>query len=375
MTERSLGTIDQQGVVAEPPAGETLPAVHSWDEFTSLREVIVGDATHARIPRMSDPSAWLACYPRLRPAELETVREGQLPRQVIEETNEDLAVLDETLRGLGVRTHRPPAVDHTMSFNSPHWSADGYLSYCPRDVTLVVGSTIIESPSPMRSRYFELFNLRPLFQEYMRRGATWLAAPRPQLRDELYERDDEGRPLLGEAEPAFDAANVLRFGRDMIYQVSRSGNEMGLEWLRSTLRLVGDVRVHPVRGLYGYTHIDSTITLLRPGLVLLNPARVTPDTIPEPFRKWDVLWCPSLRPSSTALPHTLSERWISMNLLMVTPELAIVDEAQPELIRALERHRIDVLPHSLRHSQVLGGGFHCVTLDTVRTGGCEDYLS
>ena len=25
---------------------------------------------------------------------------------------------------------------------------------------------------------FELFNLRPLFQDYLRRGATWLSAPR-----------------------------------------------------------------------------------------------------------------------------------------------------------------------------------------------------
>jgi glycine amidinotransferase/scyllo-inosamine-4-phosphate amidinotransferase 1 len=265
-------------------------------------------------------------------------------------------------------------VDHSRKFNSPDWSAEGYLSFCPRDITLVVGSAIIESPSPMRSRYFELFNLRPLFQDYMRRGATWLSAPRPQLHDELYERDGEGRPLLGEAEPAFDAANVLRFGRDMIYQVSRSGNEMGLEWLRSVLRLVGDVRIHPVRGLYGYTHIDSTITLLRPGLVLLNPARVPPETIPEPFRGWDVLWCPELREQQSVLGPTLSERWISMNLLMVNPELAIVDEAQPELIRALESHRIDVVPLGLRHAQVLGGGFHCVTLDIVRTGGCEDYL-
>jgi glycine amidinotransferase/scyllo-inosamine-4-phosphate amidinotransferase 1 len=375
MTEASLGTIGEPGVVAQTRPDATLPTVHSWDEFTSLREVIIGDATHARVPRMSDPSAWLACYPRLTPAELASVQEGEFPRHVIEESNEDLAALDETLRGLGVTTHRPSAVDHSVPFHSPHWSADGYLSYCPRDVTLVVGSAIIESPSPMRSRYFELFNLRPLFQGYLRRGATWLSAPRPQLRDELFERDAKGRPLLGEAEPVFDAANVLRFGRDLIYQVSRSGNEMGLEWLRSTLRLVGDVRVHPVRGLYGYTHIDSTITLLRPGLVLLNPARVTPDTIPEPFRKWDVLWCPELRATPTALAHTLSERWISMNLLMVSTELAIVDEAQPELIRALESHGIDVLPRPLRHAQVLGGGFHCVTLDMVRTGGCEDYLS
>jgi glycine amidinotransferase len=64
-----------------------------------------------------------------------------------------------------------------------------------------------------------------------------------------------------------------------------------------------------------------------------------------------------------------------MNLLMVSPELAIVDADQPELIAALEAYGITVLPLQLRHSRVLGGGFHCVTLDIVRDGGLEDYAS
>lgn len=353
----------------------TLPPVHSWDEFSPLREIVVGDATHARVPRMTDPSAWLACYPTMTPAELERVRAGEFPRQVIEESNEDLSELAESLRGLGVTTHRPPSVEHWRSHASPHWEADGYLSYCPRDITLVVGSTIIEVASPMRSRYFEIFNLRPLFQRYLEAGATWIAAPRPQLRDELYAWDDQGRPLLGEAEPVFDAANVLRVGRDFFYQVSRSGNEAGLRWLRSTLRLIDpELRVHPLRDVYGYTHIDSTIAVLRPGLVLLNPARIARDEVPEAFRGWDILWCPEPTPSETALPYTLSESWICLNLLMVNPELAIVDSSQPALAKALESKGISVLPHRLRHQRVLGGGFHCVTLDIVRDGECADYF-
>jgi N-dimethylarginine dimethylaminohydrolase len=52
----------------------------------------------------------------------------------------------------------------------------------------------------------------------------------------------------------------------------------------------------------------------------------------------------------------------------------VVDGNQPDLIRALESKGIDVLPLHLRHAQVLGGGFHCVTLDIVRDGGAEHYL-
>jgi N-dimethylarginine dimethylaminohydrolase len=351
-----------------------LKAVNSWDEFTSLREVIVGDATHAGIPAQTDVSAWLNDYPELSRSERERVG-GRFPQRVIEETNEDLADLVITLRDMGIVVHQPPAADHEQEFGGPGWRSQGRHSYCPRDLALVIGSTIIETPSPSRARYFELSSLRELFQDYLVRGAQWLGAPRPQLRDKLYLTDAAGTPVLGEAEPAFEAANVLRLGRDMFYQVSRSGNEIGLRWLQSTLRLLGDVRVHPLRGLYQGTHIDSTICFLRPGLVLLNPERIRPDTIPKVLRSWDVIWCPPIEePVPPVLPYTLSTPWVGMNLLMVSPQMAVVDGNQPNLIRLLEAKGITVVPRRLRHSRVLGGGFHCVTLDTVRDGGPESYL-
>jgi N-dimethylarginine dimethylaminohydrolase len=365
-------------LTAEPAVSRSperqLPAVNSWDEFTTLREVVVGDATNAGVPPQTDVSAWLNDYPELTPAERERVG-GRFPDQVIEETNEDLADLVTTLRDIGIVVHQPPASDPDQEVGGPGWRSPGRHSYCPRDLALVVGSTIIEAPSPSRSRYHELSNLRPLFQDYLVRGAHWLSAPRPQLRDELYLTDAKGAPVLGEAEPAFEAANVVRLGRDVFYQVSRSGNEIGLRWLQSALQLVGDVRVHPLRGLYQGTHIDSTICFLRPGLVLLNPERVRPDTVPEVLRGWDVIWCPPIEePVAPLLSRTLSTPWVGMNLLMVSPDLAVVDRNQTHLIRLLEAKGITVVPRRLRHSRVLGGGFHCVTLDTKRDGGPENYL-
>jgi glycine amidinotransferase len=91
----------------------TVPVVNSWDEFTQLREVIVGDVTNARLPEMNDISAWLACYPALTKAELREVLVGGFPRQVIEETAEDLNELVNSLKGLGVVVHQPSAPDHS----------------------------------------------------------------------------------------------------------------------------------------------------------------------------------------------------------------------------------------------------------------------
>lgn len=371
-----MDVLTDQAVPAEvtrPAMASRAPAVHSWDEFTTLREVIVGDASNAQLPE-ADVSMWLTCYPDLGRSELAEVHRGAYPRRVIEETNEDLELLVTSLRELGIKVHRMPGAEHAAKITSPDWSSSGLYSYCPRDLTLILGPAIIEAPSAMRGRYFELLGLRSLFRDYLMAGAMWLAAPRPRLDDSLYEWDEDGRPLLGETEPIFDAANILRLGRDLFYQVSRSGNELGLRWLQSTLPLLGDFRIHPLRGVYGNTHIDSTISLLRPGLVLLNPARIAADSVPAPLRGWDVIWCPPPEAKPTFMLHPLSEEWISMNLLMVNPGLAIVDADHRELIGALEAKGVQVLPHRLRHSRVLGGGFHCVTLDIVRDGGFEDYL-
>ncbi|MGW4527872.1 amino acid--tRNA ligase-related protein [Amycolatopsis sp. NPDC004378] len=342
-------------------------AACSDDEYSPLAEVVVGTAAGARVPTL-DRSAWLNLYPELSAGELAAIGTGIFPPRVLAEAEEDLDGLASTLAGLGVTVHRPAVVEHEREFATPHWRSNGFYSYCPRDLTLIVGSVIIQAPSPMRARMFELAGLRELFQQRMLGGSAWIAAPTPLLRDELYPLDTSGRPTLGEAEPVFDAANVLRCGRDLFYLVSSSGNELGRRWLQTTLSAFGEYRVHPIRDVYQHTHIDSTISLIRPGLALLNPARVTdPTVLPEPLRSWEHLWCPPMTSGPVAGAHPLSSEWIGMNLLMVRPDLAIVDAAQHELIATLNQRGIDVVPHALRHARVLGGGFHCVTLDVRRT--------
>ncbi|MFL6137745.1 MAG: scyllo-inosamine-4-phosphate amidinotransferase [Frankiaceae bacterium] len=356
------------------PDHSTVP-VRSWDEFTRLREVVIGEVQGARLPPVDDPSAWLNLFPELDRAALASLPELGLPARVVEETEEDLALLVSALREAGVTVRRPELLDSCAEFGAPGWRSRGMYAYCPRDLALVLGGMIVETPTPTRARYFEGFSLHALFLEYLRQGARWISAPKQRLTDALYEVGPDGHVRLGETEPAFEAANVLRIGRDVLYQVSGSGNELGLTWLASLLPMLGDLRLHPLRGVYEHTHIDSTIAVLRPGLILLNPARITRDALPSCFRGWEVLWCP--RPAEVAPvdPRSLSSPWIAMNLLMVDVDLAVVDAAHPALLRLLERAGIDVIPLRLRHSRALGGGFHCVSLDMRRDGGLEDYAS
>ncbi|ETR69422.1 MAG: hypothetical protein OMM_09609, partial [Candidatus Magnetoglobus multicellularis str. Araruama] len=74
-------------------------------------------------------------------------------------------------------------------------------------------------------------------------------------------------------------------------------------------------------------------------------------------------------------PEGCASKWIGLNLLMITPELAVVDENQLPMIKLLNKHGIETLPLRMRHARTMGGGFHCVTLDVRRRGKLENYFN
>ncbi len=359
--------VERDTETGSPWQGESKVSVHN--EWDPLEEVVVGVADGARIPR-PDRGLYAIDYADVyaRPGDIPS---GPYDPQVIAEANEDLEGLKKALEREGVTVRRPRASDHGRTFGTPEWTSDGEYNYCPRDVLLFVGDLMIETPMTLRSRYFEPFAYRDLLVEYFRSGARWVSAPKPELRDETYAiRPADGR-YIGEAEPIFDAANVLRLGEDLLYLVSRSGNYLGLEWLRRTLG--PDYRVHAVEGVYDGTHIDSTITPIRPGLVLLNPERVKQDAVPDIFKSWDIIWAPDMVDTARPGFYPRGSVWQGMNFFMVRPDLAVIDAQQTDLIRAVEKHGVDVLALNVRHARTLSGGFHCVTLDVRRRGGLEDY--
>lgn len=347
----------------------SLVSVHN--EWDPLEEAVVGTALGARVP-VADRSLLAVEYAEYAgPGRWQDVPTGPYPDRVVKETEDELEELCEELRGLGVTVRRPRARDHAARVRTPDWESDGYHDYCPRDGLLTVGNTVIEAPMALRARYLESSAYRELLMEYFTSGSRWVSAPKPRLADTMYDPGAPPGERLRELEPVFDAANVLRLGTDLLYLVSDSGNELGARWLQSAL---GETyTVHPCRGLYSSTHLDSTLVPLRPGLVLVNPARVTEDNLPHVLRSWERIECPELIGLGYAgdVPHC--SPWIGMSLLVLRPGLVVVDRRQRGLMRVLERHGVDVLPLRLTHARMLGGGFHGVTLDVRRTGTLETY--
>ncbi len=348
-----------------------MSTVWSCNEWDQLEEVIVGNPLNARFPT-SDRSTQIAEFPD---RSLEEIPHGPFPQQIIEETEEDLAKFVEVLEGLGITVKRPETWPHDAKFSTIHWESEGYYNYCPSDIMLVIGDHIIETPNVIRSRSQETFSYRKMMVDYLKSGAKWYSAPRPMLLDSLFDVDLD-KPTPRNDEPAFDAANVLRLGHDLIYLVSGTGNEMGGQWLQTIL---GDTfRVHFLKDVYYGSHIDSTFVALRPGLMLCNPTRLNADTLPEILKQWEIIYSPPMegtgRYDADYLSKSIGSKWIDMNLLSINPNLVVVDQDQTALIKLLEKQGLDVIPLTLRHAKMLGGGFHCVTLDIRRTGTLQRYF-
>lgn len=350
--------------------------VNSNNDWDPLEECFVGIADYARIPTI-DRSTHSFGFADYKWDDVKNL-EGPLPQWIIDEANEDLNKLAQTLTDLGVKVYRPTPIDQSKSFKSPDWETTGWYNYCPRDLLLPLDNLIIDCPGAMRARQYETLAYRDYLYTVVDDGTQWISAPRPKLLDESYQLDDLTIPTLTNKEIIFDAPNIVRLGKDLLYQVSNSGNLWGYKWLKSILEPNG-YRIHLAEKFYSYSHFDSTVVPLRPGLVLFNGTRCTPDWYPPIFKSWDKIFIPGEKVVDIGARLTsgisLCSKYIGLNMLSVNEELVIIDENQEFVRKELERHGIESIGLSMRQARTLSGGFHCVTLDTKRKGTREDYFS
>lgn len=300
--------------------------VNEWDP---LKKIVVGSAAHANWPT-SDP---VFAEESKKTTWKETpVPSGPVPDFIINQANRELDTLCETLLKHGVTVYRPKPMDFVVT--------QGMYNYCPRDRLLIWEDTVVDCNMMYPCRNQEIKNYTRLLNE----AHNILTMPR-----------DQGMIL--------DAANVCRLGDTWLFLESASGNRAAYEWLQEQFP---EVTIE-LCNFYSGVHIDSTIVPLREGLVLLNASRVNKDNCPRAFDYWEKIWVTdNMIVPQDFYQYPYASKWIGMNMLVIDPETVIVDAAQSHLIKLLKIRGFDTIPLTLSHSRTLGGGFHCVTLDTER---------
>ena len=382
--------------------------LNSHNEWDPLKVVVVGTvegfSPGLETSALSPPTATLQ--------EARQIIGKAYPKWYLDEVAEDLEGMCQILRQAGVQVLRPSWNEADSAFSTPNWSASGFDIYNVRDLHIVFGNTLIASAPSSRFRLFESYAFHELlYTHFFEEGFTWIQAPLPRLKGMfLHEITRESSPVeikeefmhqslsrglsevfhrLDENEIIFDAANIMRIDRDILFLVSSTGNRKAVTWLRSVLG--PGYRIHET-STYRSSHLDSTILPLRRGFVLLNGARVTEATCPPLFDGWDKLYFTDVAPLpdeevdfhkhirlpvahelqkmgfDSSLLH-ISSPWAGLNVMSLDPKTVLVHDRQTSMINALESRGFTVVPVQMRHCYSMLGGLHCTTLDVVRGPG------
>lgn len=358
---------------------DSYPVVNAHNEWDPLEEIIVGIIEGARVPPWEPVTPAVVHHEYL----LDFYRQngGQLwPEELIESAQKDLDEFVHILEAEGVTVRRPALYATEKPFSTPDFESQSSCgALMPRDVLLVIGDQIIEAPMGWRSRYHEHHAYKELCKEYFQQGARWVSAPRPQLGEATYKRDfvppheDEPmRTILTEFEPLFDAADVIKCGRDIFVAQSSCCNRMGIDWLQR--HLGEEYQVHEVEVFDTHPmHIDATFYPLVPGKLLINPERVKKVSKIFENSGWEVLECPQPNMPDHHPMYTCS-KWLSMNVLMLDQERVIVSKGEDSLFKALKDWGFKPITCNFYHFESIAGGFHCATVDIRRRGELKSYF-
>ena len=361
--------------------------VNLWNDWDPLKRVIVGRADNSVIP--PEESATSEKVP------VDSAMRGMWgprPLEKVEKANAQLDNLVDVLEKHGVQVDRPTPLQWNQAIGTPDFRNDSMMTCMPpRDILLTIGSEIMASANSFRCRYFEYLAYWPLMNSYFEDDPEfkWTQAPRPRLTDKSYKHNyyDERVSLeerlertvakdfvTTEVEPMWDAADVMRMGKDLFIQHGLTTNRKSMEWFK---RYYPDFRVHAVNfpGDPYPIHIDATFVPLRPGLIINNPNRPLPQEQRKIFEANDWQIVDAAQPAHDTPPELCySSVWLSMNCLVLDPKTVICEASEVHQMEQMDKLGMNVIPVAFRDAYPFGGGLHCATADVYREGTCEDYF-
>lgn len=318
------------------------------NEWGKVKKVVVGTATGAKPYSHGVDSRCINFADRPKDQE---IPKFSYPQSVIDEANEDLENLANVYKQFGATVIRPK---QNPSNKRTHYD------YCPRDSVLTVHDKIIASPMSLNERKDEWKNICKVthdltYQNFDQNDYVVDCIMNPKLL------------ATQNYKPMWDAANVLRAGRNLLYLLSNTGNLAGAVQLQELLGPKTEFKVHVLKDVYTFSHIDSTICLLKPGKALINTARLkSKDQLPKPMQNWDLIEAPDPVPMDYWGLEPAMSQHTHCNCVSLDENTIIMQATQTPTIRVLEQHGFTVIPVHMRHQRTLSGGPHCCTLELER---------
>lgn len=323
------------------------PKINSHNSWSRLEEVWLGDVY---------PASW---YDHLDGP----VRD--VFQQLTEITQQDLAVIQRTLEGLGI-TVRRPLYQHIDQYIEKDQLIKPQI--CPRDNFVVIGNTL----------WYQDKHTKP-----------W-----QHVIDSYCVND--GSVVRSNPNSCINGANVVRVGRDII--IDRDVFEFDYHDTFPEYR---------VRLVDNGGHMDGCFSILKPGLILANhywdeyestfpgwtvirldeptygAAPSTGYHQPYPVyngKFWDTAVGSNRSFNQHVIEHALdwvgmyTETYFELNCLVIDPENVIMLASNEKLADDLTAHGIQVHWVPFRARSFWDGAMHCLTVDIRRQSIIEDFF-
>lgn len=354
--------------------------INSNTSFGKLREVVVGRELNLT-KRLSDVTFRQFYREALGEKIYESGNWGDefdyyVSMELIEQRNKELDGLSNQLTDLSINVRRPDKLNKIITFKTPHFKSELSSASNVRDITLVYGNKIIETPTFVRNRYFENTLLYKVFSEAYDggRGGQWIRCPHTEVVEDTidmghwgetrdYTNFDRNKYVM-----AIDGAQFLRIGRDVIVNINSYNQWLGFEWVKSFFHKTTFHVLHVADN-----HIDGVLICLKPGVFLVNPIYSNiKDIMPAKFKSWTYLFPQDIaRPVNTTGMTDIdiqlaSSRGLDINVLSIDENTVLVNKNAHGVKDMLDKSGFSVIESTLNHGEIFAGGIHCSTLDLVR---------
>ena len=296
-------------------------------------------------------------------------------KRYVDELTEDVENFVDVLKQNDITVYRPKQLDNVSPVKTPYWKSSVIPALNVRDQVIILGDTIVETSPLIRGRYFENDLMKHIFYNAFMDGANYVSMPKPMMTDDSFDKSYYGDKEVGEStiskfdigfEMMIDAAQFVRFGKDIIVNVSNQNHKIGVEWFK---RNFPEYRFHEIFSLCD-NHLDSYVVPLCEGTLLVRDSRFA-EVIPDFLEDWEILYCPEpyeeLFPKYDTQDIRITGKYIDMNVLCLGDKRVVTNSLFPELNEMLYQKGFDVIPVRHRHRRIFGGGWHCFTLDLERT--------
>lgn len=373
--------------------------VCSHNGFDPLEEVIVGRGVPGDLPRLDFAfklffhdniygSKWTSKSWSEQKHELS----NYITEKHVNEHEEDVENFVQLLLSHNITVKRPKQPQKISTVKTNLWDSKTHPALTVRDLTLIVGDKIIETPPVLRYRYFENDYLRHIFLDYFKRGAKWIQAPKPLMLDSSFDlsrisnnrnpeslkyyesqRSIDNNYMNCGIEMMFDAANCHRLGKHILFNASDENSRLGVQWLKGILGPEYTIWEIDIAD----NHMDSAILPIRPGLLMITIPEIISKLPPE-LQKWDMMVVPNAtRERNRREIYTkLTSTKIYANILSIDHNTII---CHPEMVKSMnqtfKKYNIDAIPCQMRHCRLFNGAHHCLTLDVRRQGQLENYFN